>query len=96
MARRNGTGSFGQGRGQGQGQGRGLGLGQGNGGNMKQQGSRRQKVQVDLLKCTGCGVCIASCPVGVMSLVNEKIVISDACIYCRACLSACPKGALLA
>lgn len=45
--------------------------------------------------CTGCGICIDSCPTGVVELTAEGIAESSAqgCIKCCACLKFCPAGA---
>nr|WP_319373622.1 DUF362 domain-containing protein [uncultured Methanobacterium sp.] len=45
--------------------------------------------------CTGCGNCIGSCPVSVMSLVEGKAVIDpEACVACNNCLATCPESAI--
>lgn len=45
--------------------------------------------------CTGCGTCIETCPVSVMSLVKGKAVIDMRnCIACNNCLSTCPESAI--
>lgn len=46
-------------------------------------------------ECTGCGTCIGSCPVSVMSLVEGKAVYDKGeCIACNNCLSNCPESAI--
>ncbi|MHA1595379.1 MAG: DUF362 domain-containing protein [Candidatus Baldrarchaeia archaeon] len=45
-------------------------------------------------ECDGCGICVRSCKVGNIKLVNNKPVIGDKCIKCFICVEACPKGAL--
>ena len=47
-------------------------------------------------ECTGCGDCVAACPVeGVLVLENEKAVVkSDECIECNACVDTCPSNAM--
>lgn len=54
------------------------------------------KPVVDTEKCTGCGTCVESCPVGVLELKDGKAYPAnpDACIGCRACESVCPEGAI--
>ena len=57
-------------------------------------------VSVDLEKCTGCGTCIDTCPVGVFELQEiegkEKsiIIAEEECIVCRACEVSCPEAAI--
>lgn len=45
--------------------------------------------------CTGCGICVDSCPTGVVSFSAEGVAESSAqgCIKCCACLKFCPAGA---
>jgi len=57
-------------------------------------------VKVDLDKCTGCGTCVSTCPVGVYELKKEgdkeksDPVNQDQCIVCRACEVSCPESAI--
>lgn len=57
-----------------------------------------------LPSCTGCGACVAACPLRALSLVSEqadgfgrKAAAIDAarCTGCGACLPACPRQALV-
>jgi Fe-S-cluster-containing hydrogenase component 2 len=53
--------------------------------------------KVDHEKCTGCGECVAVCPQGAISIVNEVAVIdSDRCSECGRCYHACPSSAIYA
>jgi 2-oxoglutarate ferredoxin oxidoreductase subunit delta len=42
--------------------------------------------------CKGCGICVELCPVNVLALENEKVVIKDGakCIGCDICELICP------
>ncbi|GAB4363216.1 MAG: DUF362 domain-containing protein [Deltaproteobacteria bacterium] len=48
---------------------------------------------VDPRGCTGCGTCVAHCPSGAISRVDEKALISPGtCIGCADCIVVCPEG----
>jgi ferredoxin len=47
---------------------------------------------VDKDKCTGCEICINECPVGAISLIEEKAEINmEKCIRCGKCHEVCPQ-----
>ena len=51
--------------------------------------------KVDKIKCIGCGTCLNVCPVGVISMINEKAEIDiNKCRDCEKCAQACPQGAI--
>lgn len=52
--------------------------------------------QVNNEECSGCGDCVANCPVdGVLVLQDAKAVVSsEECIECNACVDACPSNAM--
>jgi NAD-dependent dihydropyrimidine dehydrogenase PreA subunit len=54
------------------------------------------KVIVDEEACTGCGVCIDSCPSEVFEMEDEiaKAVRVDDCTACRLCETDCPAEAI--
>jgi NAD-dependent dihydropyrimidine dehydrogenase PreA subunit len=58
--------------------------------------SKTVKVVVDNNKCTGCGTCVDTCPVGVFEIKDGKSVPvkSDECLVCRACEVQCSEGAI--
>jgi len=50
---------------------------------------------VDENKCTGCNVCVLKCPVGAISMENEKARINiRECIRCGTCHGVCPGEAV--
>jgi Dissimilatory sulfite reductase (desulfoviridin), alpha and beta subunits len=50
--------------------------------------------KVDQDKCVGCGACVDECPLGAISMVDDKAVISDECGGCGACVGACAAEAI--
>jgi len=52
-------------------------------------------MQVVAEKCTGCGVCVATCPNGALHLANGLALLEQAiCTQCQDCMDACPEGAI--
>jgi NAD-dependent dihydropyrimidine dehydrogenase PreA subunit len=52
--------------------------------------------QVTSDNCTGCGDCVAACPVdGSVKLEGEKAAVQpELCIECNACVDACSSNAM--
>ena len=48
-------------------------------------------------KCTGCGSCVAACPVGCFTMTDGKSEphLSTNCIDCGNCQEICPSGAII-
>jgi len=53
------------------------------------------EITLNLKKCTGCGDCVAICPVKAIEIVNEKAVIdTERCILCTSCVAECKEEAI--
>ncbi|MDO4553446.1 MAG: EFR1 family ferrodoxin [Bacillota bacterium] len=44
--------------------------------------------------CVGCGKCAESCPLGNITLQNERPVWDNRCTHCMACICGCPSEAI--
>jgi len=57
---------------------------------------KRQIIEIDEEKCTGCGECIPNCPEGALQIIDGKArLVSD--LFCDglgACIGNCPEGAI--
>lgn len=53
-------------------------------------------LELDVNKCTGCGICTIVCPHSVFKMQGKKAIIidRDACMECGACTRNCPVGAI--
>jgi ferredoxin len=53
-------------------------------------------LELDEAACTGCRMCVAVCPHGVLEMAGGRVRIADrdACIECGACARNCATGAL--
>ncbi|MCD4812317.1 4Fe-4S binding protein [bacterium] len=50
---------------------------------------------IDVEKCSGCGICVARCPVDTIAMEKEKANINmDGCIRCGTCHDVCPEEAV--
>jgi Fe-S-cluster-containing hydrogenase component 2 len=58
--------------------------------------TQRKIVQIDEVKCNGCGLCVPSCAEGAIQIIDGKArLVAD--VYCDglgACLGECPQGAI--
>jgi len=43
-------------------------------------------------RCDGCGVCVENCPVAILHVTDDKVVItrSELCTDCHICREVCP------
>lgn len=53
-------------------------------------------VLVDSELCTGCGLCVTSCPQGVFELKGgtSQVVDDESCLECHLCEVSCESGAI--
>ena len=51
-------------------------------------------ITVEKEKCTGCSLCVTSCPFAAIEMENGYPVILDECRLCGACVEACPEDAI--
>jgi Fe-S-cluster-containing hydrogenase component 2 len=52
-------------------------------------------VKIDKDTCIGCSACVETCPVGALSIQDDKAVCdADNCIDCLACVGTCPVSAI--
>jgi len=67
-----------------------------NGKNGTERIMKRKIIRINEEKCTGCGVCVPTCPEGAIQIIDGKArLISD--LFCDglgACINHCPEGAL--
>jgi len=49
---------------------------------------------LDADKCTACGVCVETCPVGAIGLNDKAVVDRATCTGCGRCVAECPQDAL--
>ena len=52
-------------------------------------------IHIDVEKCTGCKLCLASCPYGAIEIVDGKARFTEDCNGCGACVSSCKFGAIV-
>ncbi len=51
---------------------------------------------IDTDECSGCGICVDTCPNGVLDIVGStaSVVNEDSCDGCGECMEECPLGAI--
>jgi len=52
-------------------------------------------IYIDQEQCTGCEICIPSCPFGAIEMQGDKAIILESCTLCNACLDVCPIQAIV-
>ena len=52
-------------------------------------------INIDLEKCTGCGMCVPVCPLGLLDIVDDKVQLKEGCNLCGACQDACSYDAII-
>lgn len=52
--------------------------------------------EINLARCTRCGLCAAHCPTQAVAMTDAGPVIArpEACTYCTDCEAACPQAAI--
>ncbi len=62
--------------------------------------NRTDNIQIDVRACTGCGLCLEACPLGVLAIVSAKehchVRVDDrrSCQGCLKCVRICPNDAI--
>jgi ferredoxin/flavodoxin len=56
--------------------------------------SYKDKPTIDIAKCTVCGLCVRSCPMGNLEKRDGGIAHGARCTMCYRCVNQCPAGAL--
>lgn len=55
----------------------------------------KNSIIIDHDKCTGCGLCVTDCTVGIISVEDGKAAVADnVCLECDHCVAICPHGAV--
>jgi len=58
------------------------------------KGAMKMAVKIDESKCTGCGICSQTCPVGAITIDRVAKINTNICISCGSCVEKCPKDAI--
>ena len=51
-------------------------------------------IEVSKQKCTGCKICLKSCPFNAIEIIEKYAVVNDKCTLCGACVESCPFNAI--
>jgi formate hydrogenlyase subunit 6/NADH:ubiquinone oxidoreductase subunit I len=59
----------------------------------------RGKVNIDMSKCVGCGLCVRDCPTFALEMVGkgptcDLVYYLDRCAFCGQCEESCPREAI--
>jgi len=57
---------------------------------LREKSSKLKEVVLRAMNCAGCGICVARCKLGALSLDGRVIVDAAKCNHCGACLGPCP------
>lgn len=62
----------------------------------KTKGLHMPQPTIDIDECSGCGICVDTCPNGVLDIVGSvaSVVNEDSCDGCGECMEECPLGAI--
>ena len=53
-------------------------------------------IDIDLIRCNGCGICVDTCSIDAIVLHAGKAYIEqELCRGCQVCMNSCPQGAIL-
>ena len=52
------------------------------------------RLSIDVELCTGCGICVESCPFGAMEIEDDIVSVNEKCNLCGACVDTCDFGAI--
>jgi len=55
----------------------------------------KKSLEVDMDKCTRCGLCQRQCPVNNIKVEKDSVIFSNKCISCQRCVHNCPVNAFL-
>lgn len=59
----------------------------------------RGKVEIDTIKCIGCGICVHDCPSFALEIIGKGLTCDmkwypGRCVYCGQCVESCPRNAI--